>query len=778
VNEISRATDRQIDIDELLRERDDIQSVLAAVGQGIPPNLQGESRETLLGEASQLARNRREALRELQTVYGRYIGQLTSLDLAERQLVSLSGDFTRYIDDQLLWIPGRGIEALVGPAAVGNALLWFLSPTNWLELIQDLWALLFGKLGLLLLVALAFILLVTMRRRAFRSLIAVAEDTRRIRTDSFLLTLRALGLTLVIVGALPFLMVSLGWLMSRVPTAGTFSLMMANGLMRAGLTLFSLGFLRQICLPNGLGDCHLSWPKPIRESIAREIGWLIPVVVPLGFLVAASVGSVVPLSAQGFGQLAFIALMFVSAVFLYRLLNSKGRLMLTAREQGEPGALVQLHFIWFPLFVLLPLALALIAALGYQYAAVNLKEQAEVTFWFFVVLFLLKEMLLRSLYVAERRLRLQDALRRRDELRAQREREEQHEDEAAPVISLDIPELDFDQLGDQAKRLIRAGYLFSAVIGTWFIWSDLLPALGFLNSTELPFQASRIIDGVAKDVPVTLGDLVAGLIIAVITLMAAKNLPGILEITLLQRLPLEPGARYAITSLSQYLIAGIGLITAFSSLGLQWSSIQWLVAALSVGLGFGLQEIVANFISGIILLFERPIRVGDVVTVNNTTGKVSRIRIRATIITNWERQELLIPNKQFITSEVINWTLTDKVNRIMITVGVAYGSDVPKAMQLMLDAANENAEVLEDPQPVASFEAFGDNALTLFLRSYLGNMDYRLATITALHQAINDKFVEAGIEIAFPQRDVHFDAAQPLEIRVSRASKGGGEAPV
>ena len=109
------------------------------------------------------------------------------------------------------------------------------------------------------------------------------------------------------------------------------------------------------------------------------------------------------------------------------------------------------------------------------------------------------------------------------------------------------------------------------MIGTWLIWSDLLPALGFLNNTELPFQASRIVDGVARDVPLTLGDLVVGLIIVLITVLAAKNLPGILEITLLQRLPLDAGARYAITALSQYLIAGIGIFTAFSNIGLKWS---------------------------------------------------------------------------------------------------------------------------------------------------------------------------------------------------------------
>jgi potassium efflux system protein len=417
------------------------------------------------------------------------------------------------------------------------------------------------------------------------------------------------------------------------------------------------------------------------------------------------------------------------------------------------------------------LLLAATSILGYHSAAMHLERLAEQTFWLFIGLFLIKELLLRSLYIAERRLRFEDALRRRQELKAQRAEGEQGKEET-PLISLDIPELNFDELGEQNKRLVRAGFLFGAVIGVWSIWSDLLPALGFLNTTELPLHASRIVDGVAKDVPVTLGDITLGSIMVVITVLAAKNIPGVLEIALLQRLPLDAGARYAITSLSQYTIAGFGVVVAFSTLGLQWSNIQWLVAALSVGLGFGLQEIVANFISGIILLFERPIRVGDVVTIDNISGKVSRIRIRATTITNWDKQELLIPNKEFITGRVINWTLTDNTNRVIIPVGVAYGTDVQKAMDLMLEAAQENEDVIDDPASFVSFDAFGDNALTLQLRSYLGSMDNRLATITALHRAINDKFAAAGISIAFPQRDIHLQTDKPLEVRLHSTPPG------
>ncbi len=759
--EIGRAADRQLEIDELLRPgRDNAADVLAG--------LRESAQEGLVDKARELIAARREALNELQKVYGRYIGRITAVDLAERQLVETAEAYVQYIDDQLVWIPGGSLLTLLAPSSLAAGLSYFLDPGLWRQLAGDLIDLAGQRTLRLAAVLLLFLLLLRKRAWAEARLEEMAPLVRKIRSDGFALTLKALMFSLLTVAAWPLLMIGSGGLLGSLPTVSPTGLSLATGLIKAGAALFSVQLMIRICLPQGLGEGHLRWPTPVCETLVKELTWLARLAVPLSFVVAAGSGQEAALPLQALGQIAFIALMLISAVFLYRLFPGSGTLMSHARS----GPLAQLHFLWFPLMVLLPLSFATTSALGYQQAALHLQRHSELTFWLFLGLFLVKELLLRWLFIADRRLRFEDALRRRDELRAQRAQSpEEKEDEASPIF-LDVPEIDFDELSEQNKRLLRAGFLFGAVAGIWSIWSDLLPAMGFLYSTELPLHAARIVDGVAQEVPITLGDLTIGIIMVVITVLAAKNIPGVLEIALLQRLPLDPGARYAITALTQYVIAGIGVVLAFSTLGLQWSSIQWLVAALSVGLGFGLQEIVANFISGIILLFERPIRVGDVVTLDNTTGVVSRIRIRATTITNYDKQELLIPNKEFITGRVINWTLSDKTNRVVITVGVAYGSDVSRAMALMLEAAKENQEVLEEPKPVVSFESFGDNALTLLLRSYLGGMENRLATITALHQAINDKFNAAGINIAFPQRDIHLSVDKPLDVRLHRAEGG------
>jgi len=181
-----------------------------------------------------------------------------------------------------------------------------------------------------------------------------------------------------------------------------------------------------------------------------------------------------------------------------------------------------------------------------------------------------------------------------------------------------------------------------------------------------------------------------------------------------------------------------------------------------VGLGFGLQEIFANFVSGLILLFEQPVRVGDVITLGDTTGTVSRIRMRATTVTNFDQQELVIPNKDLITGRLLNWTLTDSTNRLVFQVGIAYDSDPELACSLIREVCSLHPNVMKEPPPTAFFEQFGDSTLDIKVRLFLTNLDLRLPTKHELHLLIRKKFLDAGIEIALPQRDLHLRSLPPV----------------
>jgi potassium efflux system protein len=234
-----------------------------------------------------------------------------------------------------------------------------------------------------------------------------------------------------------------------------------------------------------------------------------------------------------------------------------------------------------------------------------------------------------------------------------------------------------------------------------------------------------------------------------------RNLPALMEITVLNRLPLDRGGRHAVSIIMHYSVVLTGVFVALRTLNINWASVQWLAAGITVGLGFGLQEIFANFVSGMILLFERPIRVGDIITLDDVTGTVTNIRIRATTVTNWDRKELIVPNKDLVTGRLLNWTLSDTTNRIVINVGVAYQSDANRARQIMQQTVVSHPNVLTDPPPAVTFESFGDSTLNFVIRAYLASLDVRLETIHGLHVSLHQRLQKEGIEIAFPQRDIN-----------------------
>ncbi|MCP5429414.1 MAG: mechanosensitive ion channel [Chromatiaceae bacterium] len=781
--QLSDAALRQLELDELLRDNRDKNSRVAELlaANGVAGE---ETRDEQRQAAAEAVARHREIVLDLWKTYTRYIGKLSTVEAATRQLLSDTRKYRVFIDDRLLWMPSTEIAPLNEAALLLDGVRWFIDPDHLSVLLSDSLDVLTNSGTSVGFWVIGLIVLVALRKRARHGLSTAAAATQRVRTDSFAATLRAIAGTLVLILPLPWLFIGAGLLLSNQPTVQEYTAVMAVGLQSVGQVLFFLGTLRNLCRTDGLARSHLLWNRTLCDNLGRQAIWLTPLAAPLAFLAIAgaaavpsafirTAASLVPSEQPGvlsLGRLSAIALMVLLAVAVYRIWRKNGPVMLAMAKVPDNAKWANYHILWFGPAILLPLlGLALAALSGYYYTVAFLNGKAGETLWFLIILVLLKDLLLRGLYVTQRRLRFEEAVRYREEQITQRAASA--EPAASPEsgeLPLEEDKINYGQLGDQVRKLVQIGYTIGLLVGLWWIWKDVIPAFSFLDKVELPFSTNKLIDGVSKEVPLTLSDMVAGLLLGGLALFAARNIPALLELTLLQRLPLSRASRYAFTTLTQYMVALAGLLITFNALGLQWSNVQWLVAALSVGLGFGLQEIVANFISGIILLFEQPIRVGDVVTVDNITGTVSRIRIRATTIVNWERQELIIPNKQFITGQLINWTLSDTVNRLTINVGVGYDSDTKQAMEIIAQVAADHPKVLKDPAPRISFEGFGDNSLNLVLRAYLNEIDSRLSTITELHQAILDRFRAVGIEIAFPQRDVHLDTSRPLELVLRR----------
>ncbi|MBF0226973.1 MAG: mechanosensitive ion channel [Desulfobacterales bacterium] len=303
----------------------------------------------------------------------------------------------------------------------------------------------------------------------------------------------------------------------------------------------------------------------------------------------------------------------------------------------------------------------------------------------------------------------------------------------------------------QINNFLR--FLF-IILGLLFIatyWGINKQAISALN--EYSIYSVTLANGSVDFVKVS--NLLSAMFTILTTFWLIKYLPDIFELTLFNALKLDSGARYAFLTIGRYMFFIIGLILSLSMIKVDLSQVGMLVAAISVGIGFGLQEIVANFISGIILLVERPIRVGDRITIGESSGDITHINIRSTTVRNFDQQEILVPNKDFITKEVINWTLSDRIIRVVVTIGVAYGSDVDKVRDILVKIAKNQREILKKPEPEILFLSHGESSLDFDLRVYIANPRIRLSMIDKLNTLINKEFKANNIEIPFPQRDIH-----------------------
>jgi len=601
-------------------------------------------------------------------------------------------------------------------------------------------------------------------------LMATGQNVGRISKDSIVYTFQALVLTLLLAASWPLLLSIFAWQLSVSTHATTLTSVISYALLRVSLRFYGLRVVRVFCEPHGLAIAHFHMPEATVKKIYRELGWLMGIFLPSAFVFIVMFRFDLAISTGDAGRAVVSVALISLAVFFYRTTESKQKLLRHEQVQNQNNSRENRRCWWQLLLIATPLLLAIFTIIGYIYTVSFLTPKFVNTLWFILALVVVKKIVVRWLLLSQRRLALLAALEERATARAKREAEtlDEHgiEIEAAEV---EEPEIDFVALSEESRHLLNVVLVLVGIFGFVMIWVDVFPAFGLLNEITL-WSHAGLVSGEQQLIPVTLMDLGRACMIAFITVASAKYLPSLLEIIMLQQTSITAGSRYTVTTVTNYIIVATGMLSFFNILGVDWSKLQWLVAALGVGIGFGLQEIVANFISGIIILFERPIRIGDTVTIGENDGVVVRIRIRATTIRNWDRKELLVPNKEFITGQLINWTLSEPTTRIVIPVGLAYGGDVELALKLMMDAAEEHSDILLDPAPTVVFDEFGDNALSLKLRCFIPDTFYRLAIVTGLHKAINQKFNDAGLVIAFPQRDVHLNTNSPLDIRIQQDS--------
>ncbi|HEV7221186.1 MAG TPA: mechanosensitive ion channel domain-containing protein, partial [Pirellulales bacterium] len=702
------------------------------------------SREELDYDLRELLRNRAELLDSLSAASTRYFGKLTELAEVEKQLSGEIADESEYIDERILWVRSASALALSDFSTAADSLKWCARPAEWAAAARLLGNELLAHWLSTVAALAAFLALVTGQRKMRGRVRELGEQAARGGACDMTPTLRVLAITVLMSAPWPLLTIYLGWRLGEVARPTELALALASGLQTTGVLLLPLELFRHVCRGRGLGHAHFGWSQQSLKQIRKHLRWFMLVGLPLSFAAAATHALENERWRDSLGRMLFVAAMLLLAVFSHCVFRPIGGI-LQSFIASRGLWIERLSHLLFPVAAGGPVALAALAAVGYFYTAQQLAVRLQGTAWLLVGLLIVGALALRWVLVSRRRLAVQQARQRRAAALAAAQASESSDAPTLPSSSDDA--LDLTVINAQTRHIVQMAVVAALAAGLWGIWADVLPALSILN---MQLWSTKNAEGVVV-VSVNVSRLLLAIVSFAMMLIAGRNIPGLLEIAILQRLPLEPATRYAITTLSRYAITVLGIVAVCGTLGITWEKVHWLVAAVSVGLGFGLQEIFANFISGLIILFERPVRVGDIVTVGDVSGIVSRIRIRATMIVDWDRKELIVPNKEFITGRVLNWTLSDQMNRVVVNVGVAYGSNVARVRELLLKIAGEHEFVMRDPAPMASFEGFGDNSLNFVLRCFLPNLENRAAVTHDLHAQIHDAFQAEGIEIPFPQ---------------------------
>ena len=763
--EIESAQLKIIEFQEERQAVSDGEGIVSEKMKGVDPSLRAYQRRRMEQLLRELLWTKRSSLQSLVNDYTTYFEKLMELDVRERALVDKVQEFASFIDERILWV--RSAQPLREETISGvvPGVRWLTSAEHWGQVVDTLRADLSARFAVYVLASLLLISALVGRRRTTVRLQGLHEQAHSPRCTDFTKTAEALLLTVLAAALLPFFVGLLGWRLRSLGGSTDFVYAIGSTLEFTAVLYLSLEIPRQVFRPGGLGRIHFGWPADWMDGLYKLYARALVVGLPALFVIAATEAQADEGLKATLGRITFLVLIVATGLMMWWTLRSILR-RTRASETSEGGGTPLLFQRLLYLYVLgVPGAIVVVAALGYYYGALDLGLRFHATTCLVIAVLTLQGMILRWLLLTRRRLAIEE---NRKKWEALAKRVPAQEDGEAPEPE---EELDLAKVQVQTNRLIRGVILLALVVGVWLIWVEVVAALGILREVELWHTIQEVsqvvtdaegrtsVQTVEQFRAITLADLLQALVILMMTILATRNLPGTLQAVLLQRTRLGTGEIHAISTIVQYTVAIIGGSAIFRIIGIGWGNIQWLIAALGVGIGFGLQEIVANFISGLILLFERPIRVGDTVTVGDMSGVVSRIRIRATAITGWDRKELIVPNKEFITGRLVNWTLSDTVLRVSIPVGVAYGSDTKKAKERMLAVAKANEKVLHDPAPSVVFMGFGASSLDFDLRAFT-RVDTMISVRDELNMAVDEAFREAGIEIAFPQQDIHIRSVE------------------
>ena len=755
--------------DELVQERQDylvLKNRIYEQLDKLESTLTPKQNDDLTMRAFLLLESRRKLLEETGGSYNNYLKQLNAQEAAQKKLDLLSTGYRNFINERLLWTQSSDLLSSSDMKGSEKVLGWVFNPANWRKFKRDLGLSIGSSPAAWGLLMLGLLVLILSRPWLKRGIIAHKEKSS---TEGITGTLALLVLTFIRTAGIPFVLYLTALHLRSLPVGDYFTRSLCEGLAVALEAFIFLRFLLQLCEQGGVGQTCFSWNEHVCGLLVRTARTLLYLSVPVLFFVVVIQNGP---QAQGFrsslGRILFLLSIVPVALIFWRAISKSSPIVQTIRQGRPDGWLNKYLPLWSAITLACPIALIVLPIVGYYFTAYELGSSVAEMAWLILVLVIAKAVMLRGLQLAQIKLAFRKAEREREEAARKALEAGSDPEESIQVGSMTpAPAMGMEEINEQTSLLIHSVILVAGLVGFWFIWADVFPAFRFLENVVLWSREAGVDKaGVPIMESVSLLNLITAILIFTGTYIAVKTGTALLEILMAKSTRIDAGSQQSFGLIGRYAIFMVGFFAGLNALGIGWKQFQWLAAAMTVGLSFGLKDIFANFVSGIIILFERPIRLGDTVTVAGSSGKVSRIRIRSTTITDWDRRELIVPNQAFLSEKIINWSLSDNVRRVVIDVGIGYDSNAKKAEELLLKIAKENKLVLDNPGPSTYFAGFGADSLDFMLRVYVFLSDAIKVQNEIRHQ-INQSFQEEGIEMPYPQRDAHLDTGgRPLDIRL------------
>lgn len=713
--------------------------------------------------ASAQLNTKRELLSSLLANLDTQTVELTRLIVANSQLIDALSQVREASHRHLFWIADLSPVSIQFPFEIAKDGLRFFSAESIKEIHLAINSATDDALDIFSLFASALLVLISfsLKKKHFAFLQRSSIKVGKVTQDSFYLTIRALIWALFMSLPLPILWATIGNILSNAweyPLAAA----LGNGVLSTVPILWIFMLSKLFSHPQGLFRAHFRWKSETVNRAMRYYSLSIWVIVPLIVLTTTFDTYNDREFANSLGRFAFI-LLCIAITLVTLSFKRAGVLILKSNRNANDGIINR--FFW-TFLIAAPIVAAIAASTGYLSTSIALLIRLETSLLIIFTLRFTYHLVHRGMLIQRRKLDFERAKQKRAEILAERAKQGQLEEtkEAASsegAIEIEMVPIDLDTISAQSLRLVGSLLTLAGFMLVALLWSELHSAFGFLNNFRL-WQTTQIVQGTETVQAITIGSLLVAALVFIITAQLVRNLPALLELAILQHLELQPGTGFTITTLTKYVIMLIGGIIGFSWIGIEWSKLQWLVAALGVGLGFGLQEIFANFISGLILLFEKPVRIGDVVTLRNLTGTIARIRTRATEIVDFDNKEIIVPNKAFITEQFINWSLSDPITRIIMTIPVEQDADTELVTELLLKAANDCDMVVDTPVPPEAFLINMENGIQQFnLRVHTNSVRFLMPLRHAVHQNILRNFRLAGLKMPYP----------PIQVRTEMAHK-------